>query len=76
MRLYQFHFFDTSGARRTLDLVEAPDDGSASEQAFLDLRGHLSCKGVEVFDGDRLVAHLERPSDTFLMSRAGVHGLG
>lgn len=76
MGQYQFFFYDDRGERRTLDLQEAAHDADAARRAFADLREHLSCRGVEVFEGDRLVARLERPSDAYLMRHSGIHGAG
>lgn len=61
MRIYQFHFYNPRGAYPALDFVDCTDDGEAGRQAFSQLRQHRTCNGVDVFDGDRHVARLERP---------------
>lgn len=76
MRIYQMHFYDMKGRRPTLDFSECDDDGAAAREAFRGLREHGSCIGVEIYDGDRLVAKVERPSDAFLTARSGIHGVG
>lgn len=76
MRLYQLHFYDASGGRPVLDFSECEDDGAAAREAFRGLRHHMSCRGVEVYDGDRLVARVERPDPRPTPLRHGVHGTG
>lgn len=76
MRIYELHFYDQDGRRPALDFSECDDDGAAAREAFRGLREHRSCTGVEVFEGERLVARLERPSDAFLVARSGIHGAG
>lgn len=61
MRLYQFHFYNPRGAYPALDFVDCLDDGEAGRTAFSQLRQHRTCAGVDVFEGDRHVARLERP---------------
>lgn len=61
MRIYQFHFYNPRGAYPALDFVDCLDDGTAKREAFSQLRHHRTCQGVDVFDGDRLVARVERP---------------
>jgi hypothetical protein len=60
MRIYQFHFYNPKGAYPALDFVDCPDDRMARRKAFNQLRQHATCQGVDVFDGDRLVARVER----------------
>jgi hypothetical protein len=62
MRIYQFHFYNPKGAYPALDFVDCLDDGTARREAFSQLRQHRTCQGVDVFDGDRLVGRVERPS--------------
>lgn len=61
MALYEFQFFDAFGGRPTLDFAHCLDDGAAATAAFAKLMTHDSCRGVEIFQGDRLVARVERP---------------
>jgi hypothetical protein len=61
MRIYQFHFYNPKGAYPALDFVDCVDDGTATREAFSQLRQHGTCQGVDVFDGDRLVGRVERP---------------
>ena len=61
MRIYQFHFYNPRGAYPALDFVDCLDDGTARREAFSQLRQHRTCAGVDVFDGDRLVARVEGP---------------
>lgn len=63
MRTYQFLFFDRRGRSPALDFVECADDGEAVRSADRHLGLHNTCNGVEVFDGDRMVLRLERPTD-------------
>lgn len=61
MALYEFQFFDAFGGRPTLDFAHCLDDASAATTAFAKLLTHDTCRGVEIFQGDRLVARVERP---------------
>jgi hypothetical protein len=63
MRLYQFHFFDGRGVTPAMDLGYHPDDGEACSTATSLLREHRSAAGVDVYDVDRLLLHIERPVD-------------
>ncbi|MFJ6025764.1 hypothetical protein ACIQC9_14330 [Brevundimonas sp. NPDC092305] len=76
MGLYQFHFYDADGGRPTLDFFDGDDDGAASCEAFRSLRQHLSCLGVEVYEGERLVARLERPEGRVAGPGSAIHGAG
>lgn len=62
MRTYQFLFFDRRGNSPALDFIECADDGEAARNAGRQLGLHGTCNGVEVFDGDRMVLRVERPS--------------
>ena len=75
MGLYRFHFHAEPGADPSVRDVECANDGAAAEQAFHDLRDHPAGTAVEVLQGHRLVTRMERPSDAFLTSRSGLHGL-
>ncbi len=61
MRFYQFHFLDGRGRVPAMDFTECDDDARAVQKAVSALRSHASCKAVEVFDGDRMVAALGAP---------------
>ncbi|WP_299175789.1 hypothetical protein [uncultured Brevundimonas sp.] len=61
MRIYEFHFFDGDDRRPLLDFFDGVDDETAIRVAVQRLAQHASCHGVEVFEGDRLVARLEGP---------------
>ena len=74
MRFYQFLFYTPSGAIPALDLSECADDGAATREAFAQLRQHGSCRGVEVFDEDRLVVRLERPHGEIMSDGSLLHG--
>lgn len=74
MGLYQFHFYDGEGRRPTLDFLDAENDGAASREAFRSLRQHLSCIGVEIYEGDRLVARVERPEGPIAPLARAIHG--
>ena len=63
MRTYQFLFFDRQGRSPALDFVDCDDDTDAVRNADRQLGLHRTCTGVEVFDGDRMVLRLERPTD-------------
>ena len=76
MRFYQFLFYTPSGAIPTLDLSECADDGAATREAFAQLNRHGSCKGVEVFDVDRLVIRLERSRSQVMPFASTLHGAG
>lgn len=76
MGLYRFSFHVEAGADPSVREVECPNDGAAAEAAFADLRRQPAGASVEVFEGGRLVTVMDRPSDTFLTSRSGLHGLG
>lgn len=76
MRLYQLHFYDAAGGRPTLDFSECEDDGAAAREGFRGLRKHMSCLGVEVYEGDRLVARVECPPADLAASGYGIHGAG
>ena len=58
MRIYQFHFYNPSGGVPALDFSDCADDGSATQEAFAQLRRHGSCQGVDVYEEDRLVIRL------------------
>ncbi len=74
MRIYQFLFFDPLGRSPALDFVECDDDGAATRSAVQQLGSHGTCRGVEIFEGDRLVARLERPVDRLISHGGSVHG--
>lgn len=76
MRFYQFLFYTPSGAIPALDLSECPDDGAATREAFAQLKQHGSCRGVEVFDEDRLVVRLERARSEVMPVGSFLHGTG
>ena len=61
MRTYQFHFLDGQGRRPALDFDQCPDDDEAARSALFQLRQHRSCRGVEVYEADRLVAVVTCP---------------
>ena len=69
MSLYQLLFYTPDGAYPMLDLSECADDGAAMGEALSRLRQHGSCKGVDVYEEDRMVARLKRPNG-FAPSRA------
>jgi len=76
MRFYQFLFYTPSGSIPAMDLSECADDVAATSEAFFQLDQHGSCRGVEVFDEDRLVARLERARSQALAGRTALHGCG
>ncbi|QYF87128.1 hypothetical protein [Brevundimonas sp. PAMC22021] len=63
MRVYEFIFFDAEGRRPVMDISECPDDRQAAQVAFAQLDDHASCRGVEIYEGQRLVGRVERPDD-------------
>jgi len=76
MGLYRFHFYADGVESPSVIEAEFANDGAAVEIAFRDLRDHPAGTAVEVHEGGRLVTRMERPSDAFLTSRSGLHGLG
>lgn len=62
MRIYEFHFFDGADRRPLLDFFDGEDDAAAVAAARRQLALHASCHGVEVHDGDRLVARIDTRS--------------
>lgn len=76
MGLYRFHFHAAEDASPSVRDAECANDGAAAEEAFRELRGHPAHTAVEVWNDARLVTRIERPSDAFLTSRSGLHGLG
>jgi len=74
MRIYQFHFFDLRGGSPALDFAECVDDGAAAHSARDQLTRHATCKGVDVFEDDRLVLRLERPVSEIIRHGAAIHG--
>jgi len=60
LTIYEFHFYAGEDRRPLLDFFEAADDAAALNTARLRLDEHLSCEGVEVFEGGRLVGKVER----------------
>lgn len=61
MRIYEFHFFDGDDRRPLLDFFDGADDDAAILAARAQLAQHASCHGVEIHEGERLVARLEIP---------------
>jgi hypothetical protein len=76
MRFYQFLFYTPSGSIPALDLSECEDDGAATREAFSQLGQHGSCRGVEVFDQDRLVIRLERSRSKVMRGGPALQGAG
>lgn len=70
MRTYQFLFFNRRGRSPALDFVECADDREAAQSANRQLDQHDTCSGVEVFEGDRMVLRLDRPSNPHLGHRS------
>jgi len=58
--MYQFHFLDGRGGVPVLDFFDCADDGAATRTGGEQLSLHPSCVGVDVYDGERLVARLGR----------------
>lgn len=73
MRVYQFHFFDLNGGSPALDFAECESDAAAAVSARDQLRRHLTCKGVDVFDEDRLVLRLEHSAFEMIPRGAASH---
>lgn len=63
MRLYQFHFFDIQGGYPTLELAHLEGDDDALVAASGLLVEHASAAGVDIYDIDRLVAHMPRGAE-------------
>ncbi|HWW12952.1 MAG TPA: hypothetical protein VN018_10555 [Brevundimonas sp.] len=76
MGLYRFHFHAQTASDPSVREAECANDGAAAEAAFLDLRTRPAGTTVDVLEGARLVTRMQRPSDTFLTARSGLHGLG
>ncbi|RZJ97475.1 MAG: hypothetical protein EON88_02820 [Brevundimonas sp.] len=75
MGLYRLHFHATTDQSPSVRDGEYANDGAAAEAAFRELREHGESIAVELWEGARLVTRIERPSDAFLSSRSGLHGL-
>ena len=74
MRIYEFHFYDHDGGRPMLDFSDCADDGEATNEAFRALSRHGSCLGVDLYEGARLVARVERPIGDFSIIESVLHG--
>lgn len=74
MRIYEFHFYDPDGGRPMLDFSDCGDDGEAATEAFRALGRHGSCLGVDVYEGERLVTRVERPTGAFSPIHSALHG--
>jgi len=75
VRIYEFHFFDGDGGRPMLDFCDCGDDGEAANEAFRALSLHGSCLGVDVYEGERLVTRVERPTGPFSVLHSAIHGV-
>jgi hypothetical protein len=76
MRIYQFLFYNPAGSIPAMDFSECLDDGAATREAFSQLGHHGTCKGVEVFEEDRLVIRLERSRSQVVGGRPALQGAG
>lgn len=76
MGLYRLHFHARADETPSVREAEYANDGAAAEAAFRELRERTESTAVELWEGSRLVTRIERPSDAFLASRSGLHGLG
>lgn len=59
MSHYALYFLTPDGRVPAMDFALAEDDGEAVRSAFAQLRQHATCRGVEVFHGERLVARMD-----------------
>ena len=76
MRIYEFHFYDQEGRRPTLDFPDCHSDGESAREAFRTLKQHHSCRGVEVYEGKRLVVRVELAKTSPQPGQASIHGAG
>ncbi|MFC5344193.1 hypothetical protein ACETK8_18370 [Brevundimonas staleyi] len=61
---YQMHFARPDGELGLTLFFAADDDGAATVQASSELEAHASFSAVELLRDARLVARIQRPSDT------------